>query len=458
MHLAFILILVLSFIMIFMVRLQTIFKTSLAFINNLPRKHFFALILLFVCLLVISFMPSQVVKKNETRRQLELPKTTIDGDKYTVAEPLSLGNENTEKVSSDLSDNREVEIEIKAGDTVSAIFQNEGLSAGVLQELLVVDQQYLRLGNLMPGQKLKFLIAPDNQLLGLKLIIDLSKTLTFTLKDDEFVAQLESKKGEWRNSVFHGNITGSFYNNARDAGLSSGQIQQISSALEDKIDFRRQLRVGDTFRVLVAKQYIDGQYSFDNEVLAISIKTHRQTYDAFLNEDGRYYDKNGLGLSKAYRRLPFNGRYRISSPFNLHRLHPVTKRVSPHHGTDFATPTGTKIYAIGDGVVTRVGNHPIAGKYIVLKHGRKYTTRYLHLSKIYVHRGQNVKMGSLIGKTGNTGRTTGAHLHYEFQINGRAVDAMKVKLPRSKEVPKKQKAAFNKRRDLFLKELGSELL
>ena len=177
-----------------------------------------------------------------------------------------------------------------------------------------------------------------------------------------------------------------------------------------------------------------------------------------LNEDGRYYDKDGHGLSKAYRRYPFDGRYRISSPYNLRRLHPITKRISPHHGTDFATPMGTKVYAIGDGVVTRVGNHPAAGKYVVMKHGRKYTTRFLHLSKIYVHKGQRIKMGELVARSGNTGRSTGAHLHYEFQINGRAVDAMKVNLPLSKEVPKKQKTVFNKRRDLFLKEMGEALI
>jgi murein DD-endopeptidase len=451
--------------MMFFSRLKAFFKTLVVFINNLPRKHFFALIILFVFLLIISFMPSQVATQKNIKRQLVLPNhvetsQTITPSSSTTTssiEPLSLDVSQQTDISTNYSTNREVDYEIKSGDTVSEIFQREGISAALLQELLAADLQYVRLANLLPGQKLKLLISPDNELLSLIIIIDLANTLTFTLKDGEYVSNLETKEGEWHNSVFRGEINGSFYVNAKASGLSAGQIQQISRALGDKIDFNRQLRVGDKFDVLVAKQYIDGEYTYDSEVLAIVLKSQKQVYTAFMNEDGRYYDADGLGLSKAYRRYPFNGKYRISSPFNLKRRHPITKKISPHHGTDFAVPTGTNIYTIGDGVVERVGNHPAAGRYIVIKHSRKYTTRYLHLSKVLVHKGQSLKMGQLIAKSGNTGRSTGPHLHFEFQINGKAVNAMKVNLPLSKEVPTKQKADFNKRRDLYLKEMGKEL-
>lgn len=443
--------------MLFLLRLKSLLKTFVLFINNLPRKHFFALIILFVFLLIVLFIPNQQVSDKEIKRQLVLPEMVITPDNLAVAEPISAVKEEYGKVFPDFSGNREVQIEIKAGDTLSAIFQKEGLSAGLLQELLEVDKQYLRLGNLLPGQEVKLLINPENELLALKVIIDLAHTLTFTLKEDEYVSLLETNKGEWRNSLFQGQITGSFYVNAKQVGLSAGQIQQISGALHEKFDFNRQLRPGDTFHALVSKQYIDGQYSLDSEVLAVLIKTRHQTYSAFLHEDGRYYAHDGLGLNKAYRRSPLNGRYRISSPFNPRRLHPITRKIRPHNGTDFATPTGTRVYAVGDGVVLRAGYHPAAGNYIVVKHGRKYTTRFLHLSKIYVRRGQRIKMGKLIGRTGNSGRSTGPHLHYEFHIYNRPVNAMRVNLPLSKEVPKKQKRAFEKRRDLFLKEMGQTL-
>lgn len=442
--------------MLFLLRLKAFFKASIAFVNNLPRKHFFALILLFVFLLVVSFIPMQPTTKKTIYRSLELPKRKVIKDERAAVEPLAAIKNEYAKVFPDFSGNREVEFEVKAGDTLSNIFEQESLSAAALQVLLEADQEYLRLGNLVPGQRINLLIGPDNSLLSVKVFLDIANTLTFTLKEGQYDAFLETKEGQWRKSLYQGRITGSFYNTAKASGLTAGQIQQVSVALQDKIDFNRQLYAGDTFRVLVSKQYIEGQYSSQSDVLAILIKSRNKSYTAFLHEDGRYYDKNRQGLSKAYRRFPLNGKYRISSNFNKKRLHPITKRVSPHNGTDFAVSTGTKIYSIGDGVVSRAGYHPAAGNYIVIQHGRKYTTRFLHLSKILVRQGQRVEMGSLIGKSGNTGRSTGPHLHYEFHVNNRPVDAMKVDLPLSTAVSKKEESIFDKRRDLYLQEMGSQ--
>lgn len=437
----------------YLLRLKAFLSAFISFINNLPRQHFFALIILFVCLLIISFLPSQSVQTKNIKRQLTLPNQSITHDKYPKAEPLDAKREKYGKSGIDFSGTREVRLVIKEGDSLSNLFQKEGISAAVLHELQEADKSHLRLGNLVPGQEIKLLLDVDNQLLALKIKIDFANTLSFVLKGSSYVSLLETEKGEWRNSYYQGSVTGSFYINAKEAGLSAGQIQQISGALQEKFDFNRQLRAGDTFHVLVAKQYINGQYTYDSEVLSVLIKTKQQTYSAFLNEDGRYYDEVGKGLGKAYRRSPLDGRNRISSGFNPRRLHPVTKRIRPHNGTDFAVGIGTKVYSIGDGIVQRAGYHPAAGNYIVIKHGRKYTTRYLHLSKIYVRKGQRIKMGRLIAKSGNTGRSTGPHLHYEFHIYNRPVNAMKVNLPLSQEISKKHKKAFNKRRDSFLKEM-----
>jgi murein DD-endopeptidase len=443
----------------FLIRIKVLLSAFISFINNLPRKHFFALIILFVCLLIVSFLPSQSAQTKNIKRQLKLPIPATSQEGYSKAEPIKDKLIKVERkkygdTSFDINGKREIQWTVKEGDSLSNLFQSEGLSAATLHELQEADKSHLRLGNLMPGQQINVLVDAENKVLALKIKIDLANTLSFVLKEGSYISQMKTIEGEWQNSFYQGTVTGSFYVNAKAAGLSAGQIQQISGALQEKFDFNRQFRVGDTFHVLVSKQYINGQYTYDSEVLGILIKTSRQTYTAFLNEDGRYYDADGKGLGKAYRRSPLDGRHRISSSFNPRRLHPITKRISPHNGTDFAVGVGHKVYSIGDGVVQRAGYHPAAGNYIVIKHGRKYTTRYLHLSKIYVHKGERVKMGKLIGKSGNTGRSTGPHLHYEFHINGKPVNAMKVNLPLSQEIPKKGKKAFNERRDSFLKEMN----
>lgn len=434
----------LGFILFFVNRIKALLNVFIDFINVLPRAHLIALIFLFSGVLILYLLPEQSIEKKYINLPLTLPAVPEIKENTEV--------ESTSKI--DFTGTRELQWLIKEGDSLSNLFQEAGISATVLHELQEADKSHLRLGNLLPGQEIKLLLDADNTLLALKIKVDFASTLSFVLKDGSYISLLETEKSEWRNSYFQGRITGSFYINAKKSGLSAGQIQQISSALEDKFDFSRQLRVGDTFHILVSKQYINGQYTYDSEVLGILIKTRRQTYSAFLNEDGRYYDGAGKGLSTAYRRSPLDGRNRISSAFNPRRLHPVTKKIRPHNGTDFAVATGTKVFSIGDGVVQRAGYHPAAGNYIVIKHGRKYTTRYLHLSKTYVRKGQRIKMGYLIGKSGNTGRSTGPHLHYEFHVYNKPVNAMKVSLPLSQEVSKKNKKRFNARRDGFLKEMN----
>jgi len=421
---------------------------------RLPRLHLWLIVGLCLFVTVVGLIPMEGGKPQPIKRELVLPVSDALQGNYATAEPLKAIRESSQKLFPDLSGNREVEITISGGDTLSGIFTKEGLSAAVLLELQQADIEYLRLGNLFPGQKVQLLISPKNELLSLKVIVDRVNTLSFTLKDGAYVSQLEVKKGEWHNNFYQGEVVGSFYVSAKKAGLSAGQIQQIASALQDKIDFNRALRRGDTFKVLVAKQYIDGVYSNDSEVLAAIINTKAKKYTAFLHEDGRYYDNDGKGLSKAYRRYPIDGKHYVTSRFNPRRRHPVTGRISPHNGTDFRAKVGTRVYAVGDGVVIRADYHPAAGNYIVIKHGRKYTSRFLHLSKILVRKGQRVEMGQLIGRTGNTGRSTGPHLHYEFHVYNKPVDPMKVKLPLSKEVPKKEKAVFNERRDRFLLEMS----
>ena len=166
-------------------------------------------------------------------------------------------------------------------------------------------------------------------------------------------------------------------------------------------------------------------------VEGILIESGNKRYYAIQASNGRYYSNHGETLTKGFARQPLLFTARVSSPFNPRRLHPITKRVRPHNGVDFGVPTGTPIIAPSDGVVEHVAFQAKgAGHYIKIRHGH-ITTVYMHLSKSLVKVGQTVRKGERIALSGNSGGSTGPHLHYEFHINGRPVNPMTVKLPGS---------------------------
>ena len=113
--------------------------------------------------------------------------------------------------------------------------------------------------------------------------------------------------------------------------------------------------------------------------------------------------------------------YKYVSGFGT-RMHPIYKTLRTHTGIDLVAPSGTKIYATGDGVVKSAKFERGYGKAIVIDHGYKYQSMYAHCSEILVHQGQKVKRGELIGLVGNTGVSTGSHLHYEIIKNGQKVN------------------------------------
>ncbi|MCK5819180.1 MAG: peptidoglycan DD-metalloendopeptidase family protein [Psychromonas sp.] len=417
------------------------------FINNFPRKHFFALIILFVIMLIIAFIPKKPNSHNSFKRKLIKVNQFKSYDSNTQN-----ANEN---IYPPKSRNRTINIKVKKGDNISRIFQREGLSTGQLQELLDVDISYLQLDHIHPGQRITLIISPKQKLISLVLALDEDSSIHYLWKDNAYIAVEKTKKSIWKKRSYTGEIRDTFSISAIQAGLTASQAYQISNALGQKINFRRDIHPGNTFRILASKQYIDGKFTGNSEVNAIILKTRRNTYTAFLNSDGRYYNKKGVGLGKAYRRKPVSNRFRISSSFNPRRLNPVTKRISPHNGTDFAVPIGTKVRATGDGVVLKSQKHHYAaGNYVVIQNSRHYSTRFLHLSKSFVKRGQRVKMGEVIALSGNTGRSTGPHLHFEFRIDNKPVDAMKVDLPLSSRVSAKNMLAFKRLRNLYLKEMG----
>lgn len=407
--------------------------------TQLPKRHKYGLVLLSGFIIASATMmpaPNDLVDqpiKIRLPASLHLPKEakpqvgnteffTLTHDEIGPVEPVDA----LDIIASDEPEWQEYVVQ--RGDTLSSIFNGLGLPLATMYTLLEADKAR-SLHGINPGQTLTLLIDADNQLQQLKIKRDLLHTRIFSLVGDHFESKLETEESNWEARSLSGVINGSFYISGRNAGLSATQIQRIANLFQWQMDFSRDLKQGDTFKVVVEREFVNGQSTGKSELKAAQITNRGKTLMAFRSEDGKFYNEKGESLERGFIRTPLERNARISSNYNLTRRHPVTGRVQPHNGTDFAVPVGTPVIATGDGVVVKATRHPLAGNYLVIRHGRQYTTRFLHLSRFLVKEGDKVKRGQRIALSGNTGRSTGAHLHYEFHVNNRPVDPRQVKLP-----------------------------
>ena len=325
---------------------------------------------------------------------------------------------------------------IKKGDTLAKLVQRSGVGnynkekfKKQLEQVMEADLNILALDVIEVGNKLNLWVDDKHQLNRIELILNPAKKIIYyRVSSTQFEYKEAYKDGIWRLNAIHGKVSRSFYVSARKAKLSPAEIIFIESLLEKQISFKKDVNRGDKFSILRREQYIDGFKTGSRQVVGVSYLNGKKEYTAFLHEDGDFYTASGDSLSKPFLKLPVRKKIRISSLFNPKRLHPITRRARPHNGIDLAAPVGTAIIAPGDGIVSRVSKHKYAGKYIVIQHSGSHVTRYLHLSKTFVTEGQRIKRGQLIALSGNSGRTTGPHLHYEVLVNDRAVNPLNVKI------------------------------
>lgn len=327
------------------------------------------------------------------------------------------------------------------GDKLKDVLELSGLEADVAKALI---KQYPALATLKAEQQFYWTLNEKGELDYLDWLVSEKEEQVFQRTENgKFSRQVIEKKGVWQQDVLKGTIDGTFSASLKKLGLSQRQINQLNSGLQWQIATNK-LKKGDKFAILIKREYVNGKVTELGNVEAIHIVSGKKSYYAIQAENGGYYNRHGETIGKGFARHPLSYAARVSSHFNLRRFHPVTKRIAPHKGVDFALPIGTPIIAPADGVVEHVAYQANgAGRYIKLSHGREYSTVYMHLSKTLVKPGQSVKKGDRIALSGNTGRSTGPHLHYEFHINGRPVNPMTVKLPGSgSAMPEKERKTF----------------
>lgn len=393
---------------------------------------------------------AEPVDENATSYEDELSDVDdeVEGQSAVVPESEKLSEE-AESVLEDLLDIADQALRIQnqfsyivtQGDQLKDVLEQSGLTHATAKAL---EKTFPQLAELKVGQQFYWILDNNGELEYMNWLISEKEEKIFERKaQDQFAVQTIQKKGVWQQDVIKGTIDGSFSASLKAVGLSQRQINQLANGLQWQISTNK-LKKGDKFAILVKREYINGKVTDLGNVEAIHIISGKKSYYAIQADNGRYYNRHGETLGKGFARYPLPFTPRVSSHFNPRRLHPVTRRVAPHKGVDFAVRSGTPIIAPADGVVEHIAYQANgAGRYIKVRHGGQYTTVYMHLSRSLVKVGQSVKKGQRIALSGNTGRSTGAHLHYEFHINGRPVNPMTVKLPGiGSGMPDKERKAF----------------
>ncbi|OOF64907.1 murein DD-endopeptidase MepM [Rodentibacter sp. Ppn85] len=329
------------------------------------------------------------------------------------------------------------------GDTLKDVLELSGLEDDTAKGLIA---SYPELKNLRVGQQFYWILDKSDQLEYLNwLVSEKEERIYERVEEGKFKRQILEKQSVWKKEVLKGKVSSSFAASLRSLGLEGRQIAQLSSALQWQVSLRK-LKKDTKFSILVSREYLGDKLTGQGNVEAIHILADGKSYYAIQAANGRYYNQQGETLGKGFARYPLQRQARVSSGFNPNRRHPVTGRIRPHKGVDFSVPQGTPVIAPAEGLVEKVAYQAGgAGRYVVLRHGREYQTVYMHLSRPLVRAGQRVKKGERIALSGNTGISTGPHLHYEFHINGRAVNPLTVKLPGTSSMATAERKQFLRR-------------
>jgi murein DD-endopeptidase MepM/ murein hydrolase activator NlpD len=348
---------------------------------------------------------------------------------------------------------------INRNGTLSQVFHDLHLSKNDLNGVLSLANAETYLNVLHPGQKLYFQINKSHQLEALKAPLASGKTLYIERAQEVFASRINAPQRITTVNYAAGTINSTLDAAAHKAGLSEGLIAQLSAIFTNKINFNKDVRPGDTFRVLYNQEY-QGDTALSQGPIKAAVfinKNHKYTAIQFTyptNHTG-YYTPAGRNLKRLFLKAPLHYN-RISSFFSYHRMDPILHRIRPHLGVDFAAPIGTPVHAMSDGVIDYMGKKGGYGNAAVINYGPHYRSLYGHLSRFEpgLHTGSHVYEGETVGFVGDTGWSTGPHLHYSIYFNGRPENPLTFHLPMGSSVPAANLAAFHNHANALLAQLN----
>lgn len=348
----------------------------------------------------------------------------------------------------------EVRLSLRKGEGIGALLRRGGYNATKISAAVDAVSGKASLRRLQIGTK--FQVADK----GFRFLAEPGRDI-YVIQHPEsgWLALTALRPVESYVSFFQGAVEDSIYKSAMEAGVSEAAFTEYVRIMGFSVDFQREIRTGDRFELLYEtdRDGIDGE-RIDGRLHYAGLVLSNQNLGFFRYSEADdvigWYDEKGNSAARTLIRTPISGA-RLSSSFGQ-RKHPVSGFNAMHKGVDFAAPAGTPIIAAGSGVIQEAGWKGSFGRYIRIKHNATYATAYAHMKSIApeIWPGAFVKQGQVIGFVGSTGRSTGAHLHYEIMVDNRQVNPLTVSLPTGKRIDDQHFQAFKQ----IVKKIDKEVL
>lgn len=338
------------------------------------------------------------------------------------------------------------EEKVQRGDTLASLLQRLGVDDAAANKFIKSDATARLVMQQKEGRTVRAQTNAEGELQWLQTNFPESvdsasqlKTITIARNGNATFNVTESKVPlERRVEMKSAEITTSLFAATDAAQIPDAIASQLVEMFSTEVDFGSDLRSGDHFQLLYETFWQNGEMVSTGKVLAGEFTNAGRSYQTVWfaqgKDGGSYYGFDGKSLKKAFLKSPI-AFTRISSGFSM-RVHPISGQWKKHEGVDFAAPTGTPIHAAADGVVDTAGKSGGYGNLVVLKHWSGYSTSYAHMSRFApgMRKGVKVKQGDVIGYVGATGWATAPHLHYEFRVNNKPLDPLKIKVEQSQKL------------------------
>jgi murein DD-endopeptidase MepM/ murein hydrolase activator NlpD len=344
------------------------------------------------------------------------------------------------------------EATVRRNETLSDLLQPMGLSMQDIYAVSLLPDSLIDERKIKQGNRYLYYTLADSskkETYTESLFIyekDLLNFVVVGIDPDSIWARNGRKPVETRQRAASGTIETSLWESMLAIDANPMLAVELSEIFAWSIDFFG-LQQGDRYKVIYEEAFVDSNSLGIQKIIGAWIYHSGSDFWAipFVQDSVRsFFDENGNSLRKAFLKAPLRFS-RISSGFSHSRFHPVLKIRRPHHGVDYAAPTGTPVHTVGDGIITQVGYQKGGGgNYVKIKHNSVYSTTYMHLSGFGkgVRQGAYVKQGDIIGYVGSSGLATGPHLDFRFYRNGSAVNPLRVEAPPVEPIHEENRQAY----------------